>query len=184
MAKGFGNVRGLNGATSRKAMVKDSSKITNSTPNSIAQKEEKPSELISEVISHLKDGKALSPLPFQVADVESRMKTYATANNITLGSDKLSMSPKQIQHALRDNKAEDGKTITNEEMISFPSRIGNMDLYYDSKKKNFVYTDGRAKSIIHPNYKVKSTGHYVNFITASRITNMQEFSQDKYTKIE
>lgn len=171
MAKSYGGVRG-SGVPSSKAKVE-------STP-----KEKTPEEKISDVIAQLDNGHRLSAIPFAVADVENRMKTYAEANGIELASDKLAMSPKQIQHALRDTKADAGKTITEAEMKSFPPRISSMDLYYDSEKKNFVYTDGKGKYIIHPNYSVKKNGKHVNFITASRITSTAEFSQRKYKKIE
>lgn len=143
-----------------------------------------PAQKIAEAITSLKNGKRASAIPFAVGDVEDRMKRFAHDHNIELASDKLSMSPKQIQHALRDSKSEAGKAVTSAELISFPTRLRSMALYHDSNKGNFVYTDGRAKYIIHPNYTVKKNGSHVNFITASRITSTQEFSMSNYTKIE
>lgn len=143
-----------------------------------------PAQKIANAIKSLDDGKRVSATPFTIGDVEDRMKKYADANNIELASDKLSMSPRQIQHALRDTKSEAGKTVTDHELITMPSRIPSMQLYHDSQKNNFVYTDGKAKYVIHPNYAVKKNGRHVNFITASRITSSQEFSKRNYTKIE
>lgn len=143
-----------------------------------------PALKIAITIKSLDDGKRASAVPFTIGDVENRMKKFAEENNIELASDKLSMSPRQIQHALRDTKNEVGKTVTERELISMPSRISSMQLYHDTQKNNFVYTDGKAKYVIHPNYAVKKNGRHVNFITASRITSSQEFSKRNYTKIE
>ena len=115
MAKSYGGVRG-SGAPLNKSKVDSSAKGKTT------------SEKISDVIAQLDDGKRLSTVPFTVGDVESRMKSFADANGIELASDQLSMSPKQIQHALRDTKADVGKTITEDEMKSFPSRMSSMDL--------------------------------------------------------
>lgn len=159
MAKSSGGVRGGGGASN-------------------------PSAKIAEAITSLKDGKRASATPFTIGNVEKRMREYAKQHGIELASDKLSMSARQIQHALRDTKNDANKAVSKEELISFPKRIGSMKLFYDSKKGKFVYTDGHAKYIIHPNYAVKKNGRHVNFITASKITSSQEFSMSNYIKIE
>lgn len=142
------------------------------------------SQKIADAINSLDSNTRASAIPFTIGKVEDRMKRFAKEHGIELASDKLSMSPKQLQHALRDSKSEAGKTVTPQELISFPSRLSSMQLYHDSQKNNFVYTDGKAKYVIHPNYAVKKNGRHVNFITASRITSSQEFSKRNYTKIE
>ena len=84
-----------------------------------------------------------------------------------------------------------------------------MDLYYDGEC--FIYTDGRSKFIVHPNYKMKvairrednkaclgfpdreqagpttkinrDIVKRVNFITATRRTDKKEFNGMRYIKI-
>ncbi len=68
---------------------------------------------------------------------------------------------------------------------SIINHLKRMKLYYDNKKRNFVYSDGKNKYIIHPNYKLKirrNTKTKVNFLTASR-TDGIEFNQDNYIEI-
>ena len=49
------------------------------------------------------------------------------------------------------------------------------------------YTDGFSKFIIHPNYKMKISREVVkrvNFITATRRTDKNEFNGKRFIKIE
>ena len=60
-----------------------------------------------------------------------------------------------------------------------------MDLYYDGEC--FIYTNGRSKFVIHPNYKMKICRDYVqvvNYITATKAKDPAEFTLLKYIKIE
>lgn len=59
-----------------------------------------------------------------------------------------------------------------------------MDLFYDGK--SFVYTDYKTKYIIHPNYKMKIDRKKiskVNFVTAGRVADPNEFKLKKYIKV-
>ena len=60
-----------------------------------------------------------------------------------------------------------------------------MDLYYDGEC--FIYTNGRSKFIVHPNYEIKvSRGKFkvVNFITATKAKDKKEFNGKRFVKIE
>ena len=120
------------------------------------------------------------------------MKEYAEMNGITLASDEIVMSVKQITHSLRPTKEAAGKSIGGDDLAEFPTRRADMELYHDNTNDNFVYFDRsrNEKFIIHPNYsmkiklgKKKVTQRMVNYITASR-TNEQEFNLAKYIKIK
>ena len=60
-----------------------------------------------------------------------------------------------------------------------------MDLYYDGEC--FIYTDGKSKYIVHPNYKMKISREVVklvNFITATKVRDPMEFTLPKYKKVK
>ena len=51
---------------------------------------------------------------------------------------------------------------------------------------SIIYTDGKSKFIVHPNYKMKISRELVaqvNFITATRVKDPAEFTLPKYRKI-
>lgn len=109
---------------------------------------------------------------------------FAQANAVTLASDELYMSAKQLQHSMRASKAAKGLVVADADLIGFPQSRIQMDLYYDGEC--FIYTDGLSKFIIHPNYKIKISRELVanvNFITATRIKDPAEFTLPKYRKI-
>ena len=92
--------------------------------------------------------------------------------NITLASDELYMSAKQLQHCLRASKATKGLVVSDADLIGLPQKRFQMDLYYDGEC--FIYTDGQSKFIVHPNYQMKVSREIVklvNFITATRRTD-------------
>ena len=112
------------------------------------------------------------------------MLQYAQANAITLASDDLYISAKQLQHCLRASKSAKGLVVEDAELIHFPHNRFQMDLYYDGQC--FIYTDGQSKFIIHPNYQIKVSREnvkLVNFITATRRTDKKEFNGKRYIKI-
>lgn len=113
------------------------------------------------------------------------LDTYVLASAITLASDELYMSAKQLQHCMRASKATKGLVVTDSDLIAFPQNRFQMDLYYDGEC--FIYTDGQSKFIIHPNYKMKVNREevkLVNFITATRRTDKKEFNGKRYVKIQ
>ena len=122
--------------------------------------------------------------PFSIGKVEKRMMQFAQANAITLASDELYMSAKQLQHCLRASKATNGLVVTDADLIGLPQNRFQMDLYYDGEC--FIYTDGQSKFIIHRNYQMKISRELVakvNFITATKVKDPAEFTLPKYQKI-
>ena len=139
---------------------------------------------IALVLSDIRQ-KGFSPVqPFSIGKVEERMTLFAQANNVTLASDDLYMSAKQLQHSMRASKEAKGLVVADSDLISFPQKRFQMDIYYDGEC--FIYTDGVSKFIVHPNYKMKISRELVanvNFITATRIKDPAEFTLPKYQKI-
>ena len=123
-------------------------------------------------------------LPFSIVKVEDRMMLFAKEHQITLASDELYMSSKQLQHCMRTSKVTKGLVVSDADLIGFPKNRFHMKLYYDGEC--FIYTDGQSKFIVHPNYKMKISRELVaqvNFITATRIKDPAEFTLPKYQKI-
>ena len=123
--------------------------------------------------------------PFSIGKVEQRMLMFVQSNAITLASDDLYMSAKQLQHCMRASKNAKGLVVADADLIVFPQNRFHMDLYYDGEC--FIYTDGQSKFIIHPNYQMKISREVVakvNFITATRVKDPAEFTLPKYQKIQ
>ena len=141
-------------------------------------------ELIKAVLADISQ-KGFSPIqPFSIGKVELRMLLYAQTNNVTLGSDDLYMSAKQLQHCMRASKNAKGLVVSESDLIGFPQKRFTMDLYFDGEC--FIYTDGQSKFIVHPNYKMKISRElvaHVNFITATKVKDPMEFTLPKYKKI-
>lgn len=141
-------------------------------------------ELIANVLSDIRQKGYSSIQPFSVGKVEGRMLQFSQSCGITLGSDELYMSAKQLQHCMRASKDAKGLVVSDSELVKFPVSRFSMDLYYDGEC--FIYTDGVSKFIVHPNYKMKVSREMVklvNFITATRIKDPAEFTLPKYRKI-
>lgn len=140
---------------------------------------------IALVLSDIRHKGFSSVQPFSIGKVEERMTLFAQANNITLASDDLYMSAKQLQHSMRTSKESKGLVVADSDLINFPKIRFQMELYYDGEC--FIYTDGVSKFIVHPNYKMKISRELVanvNFITATRIKDPAEFTLPKYKRIK
>ena len=140
--------------------------------------------LIVTVLGDIRQNGYSSVRPFSIGKVEVRMQQFAQANAVTLASDELYMSAKQLQHCMRASKATKGLVVADADLIGFPQNRFQMDLYYDGEC--FIYTDGQSKFIVHPNYKMKISRELVeqvNFITATRVKDPAEFTLPKYRKI-
>ena len=140
--------------------------------------------LIAVVLCDIRQQGYSSVQPFSIGKVEERMMLFAQNNAITLASDELYMSAKQLQHCMRASKASKGLVVDDADLIGFPQQRFQMDLYYDGEC--FIYTDGVSKFIVHPNYKMKISRElvaHVNFITATRVKDPAEFTLPKYRKI-
>ncbi len=142
-------------------------------------------ELIAIVLSEIRaKGFSIQP-PFEIGVVEERMKHFAVMNGIMLASDSLYMSAKQLQHCMRQSKEQKELVVDDSELIRFPKTRFAMDLYYDGEC--FIYTNGRSKFIIHPNYEIKISRNkfkVVNFIKATKAKDKKEFNGKRYIKIE
>ena len=140
--------------------------------------------LIKSVLTDINQKGYSSVQPFSIGKVEERMIQFAQTNAITLASDELYMSAKQLQHCMRASKATKGLVVTDADLIGFPQNRFQMDLYYDGEC--FIYSDGVSKFIVHPNYKMKISRELVaqvNFITATKVKDSAEFTLPKYKKI-
>ena len=140
--------------------------------------------VIAAVLDDIREKGYSSIQPFSVGKVELRMIQFAQVNNITLASDELYMSAKQLQHCMRASKGAKGLVVDDNDLIAFPQNRFQMDLYYDGEC--FIYTDGVSKFIIHPNYQMKVSREVVklvNFITATKRTDKKEFNGKRYIKI-
>ena len=141
-------------------------------------------EQIAQVLADISQKGFSSVQPFSIGKVETRMMQFAQVNAITLASDDLYMSAKQLQHCMRPSKAMKGLVVDDADLIGFPQNRFQMDLYYDGEC--FIYTDGISKFIVHPNYKMKISRELVaqvNFITATRVKDPAEFTLPKYQKL-
>ena len=141
-------------------------------------------ELIANVLNDIRQKGYSSIQPFSVGKVEERMLQFSQICGVTLASDELYMSAKQLQHCMRASKGAKGLVVDDADLISFPQNRFQMDLYYDGEC--FIYTDGTSKFIIHPNYQMKVSREVVklvNFITATRRTDKKEFNGKRYIKI-
>lgn len=146
---------------------------------------ENASKKIGKVLDDIKKHGFSKRVPFTVGKVEDRMRQYAKENGVKLSSRNIYMTSQQIAHATRETKKTAGKVVSRSAMMGFPKKMKGMKLYYDTKKGNFVYSDGRNKFIIHPNYQLKIRRNMktkVNFVTASK-TDGREFNQKNYEKI-
>lgn len=141
---------------------------------------------IRSVIADIKRQGYSMKQPFSVGEVEGRMKKWAAANGVELGSEDLYMSPKQIAHTMRDTKEAKGITVSADDLANFPKERKSMTLYFDQNNSNFVYTDGKNKFIVEPNYELKinrAKFKVVNYITASKLEDTKEFNMKKYVEL-
>ena len=132
---------------------------------------------IASVLSDIHQKGYSSVQPFAIGKVEARMMQFAQTNAITLASDDLYMSAKQLQHCMRASKGAKGLVVDDADLIGFPQERFQMDLYYDGEC--FIYTDGTSKFIVHPNYRMKISRELVanvNFITDTRVKDPAEFT--------
>ena len=139
---------------------------------------------IAAILGDIRQKGYSSVQPFSIGKVEARMMLFAQSNAISLASDELYMSAKQLQHCMRASKATKGLVVADGDLIRFPKSRFQMELYYDGEC--FIYTDAQSKFIVHPNYQMKVNREVVklvNFITATRRTDKKEFNGKRYIKI-
>ena len=76
---------------------------------------------IAAILSDIRQKGYSSVQPFNIGKVEARMIQFAQANAITLASDELYISAKQLQHCMRASKATKGLVVADADMIGFLS---------------------------------------------------------------
>ncbi len=122
--------------------------------------------------------------PFPIGRIDKVVLDYAERNGIALASKNVYISVKGITHTLRPTKVRDGVAVSKTAIIMFPQNMRKMAIYYDG---SFIYTDGKNKFVISPNYKVKLPSgktYKTSFVTARKIESTDEFNDtNKYTKI-
>lgn len=142
-------------------------------------------EQISAILADIRQNGYSTLPPFSIGLVEERMVQFAQNNHVVLGSNEIYMSGKQLQHCMRASKRAKGLVVPDRELINFPKNRFQMDLFFDGEC--FIYTNEVAKFIVHPNYKMKVSREIVkmvNFVTATRRTDKNEFNGKRYVKIE
>ena len=68
-------------------------------------------ELITTVLIDIQQKGFSAIQPFSIGDVEQRMMQFAHENQITLASNQLYMSAKQLQHCMRASKGAKGLVV-------------------------------------------------------------------------
>ena len=165
-------------------MAKSSGGVRGGVAKSTA---ERASSNIRSILADIAEKGYSSAKPFSIGKVDKEMKDYADEHGITLGSEEILMSVKQITHTLRESKTEKGKSVGAAHLADFPLRRSGMELYHDSSNGNFIYFDRvrNEKFVIHPNHIMRTKQgkqKKVNYITASK-TDATEFRMSKYTSI-
>lgn len=143
---------------------------TNSCIKLPSDAEKNASEIIRKIFADIEKYGYSRQKPFIIGTVEDRMKKYAEENNIELGSFDVYMSSHSLSHSEREHKVSIGKAVPKEDIIAFPMTRHKMDMVYDGDA--FIFTDGKAKYVIHPNYAIRidrKREKRVVFITATQI---------------
>ena len=163
-------------------MAKTAGGVRQTRPKSVAARAK---DKIMMVLSDIRRQGFSRISPFKIGSVEKRMSDFAGLNGIKLGSKDVYMSSSAIAHATRDSKQAKGLTVSDADLASFPSKRKNMDLYYDTDVKTFLYVGAGNKYAIHPNYEIKLAGgkkKIVNFVTAQKLSDKEMFNGKRYKK--
>ena len=122
--------------------------------------------------------------PINVGRLDKDVEAWSNANGVALGGKSLYMTARGLTHARRASKIRDGVAVSVSDMVAFPKDRKKMEVFYEGG--SFVYTDRKNKFIVHPNYVIKFPSgrkSRVNFITASKVIDPNEFSNPKYKRI-
>jgi len=125
--------------------------------------------------------------PFVIGLLDDSVINFVSMNNIAYASSFIYMTPQQISHTLRDSKRNSKFSVSEVDLIDFPQRLPDMDIYYDTVKGNIIYTDYVNKYIVVLNYKMKLNGmktEKVNYITACKVASTSEFGMKEKIKIK
>lgn len=122
-----------------------------------------------------------------IGDVDYDMQRYADENGIFIATEKEYITSSQILHASRKIHREEGLYVGDEELKNFPRNRRKMDLYYDTDKKNFIYTDYINKYIVHPGKVIKTHEKGVQrtyFITGMKLKpGNNEFTMSNHVRV-
>ena len=80
-------------------------------------------ELIANVLNDIRQKGYSSIQPFSVGKVEERMLQFSQICGVTLASDELYMSAKQLQHCMRASKGAKGLVVDDADLIGFPQNL-------------------------------------------------------------
>ena len=144
---------------------------------------------IRAIVERLKNGGYATGQFFSIGAIENRLLNDAKTRDIEVAKGHLYIDDKQVQHALRDAHIRDGVDVPIDDFVTFPDRLSIMELWYDTRKNNYVYLDrqNKCKYIVDTNRKIRInrriTKHAV-VITAQRLHSVKLFGTDStYEKI-
>lgn len=119
--------------------------------------------------------------------VDRDVLRFAENNGITIGSKYDFMDGQHILHTQRSLHKNNNLYVGDETLKNFPKMRYKMDVYYDTEKRRFVYTDKNNKFVISPYQKSKKHKKHGNvslYITGVKLKEGNtEFSMGKYIKI-
>ena len=93
------------------------------TKNTVGSESPSVETLIATVLSDIRQKGYSSIQPFDIGEVEERMLLFAQVNGVTLASDRLYMSAKQLQHCMRASKNAKGLVVSDAELVRFPQNL-------------------------------------------------------------
>ena len=76
-------------------------------------------EVISQVLADIRQKGFSAIQPFSIGKMEVRMSQFAQINQVTLASDELYMSAKQLQHCMRASKSAKGLVVDDAEAHTY-----------------------------------------------------------------
>ena len=118
------------------------------------------------------------------------MVEFVLEKGIELQTTEVYMTDKQILHALRTVKQRAGKSVTEEQLIAFPSLMGRCEVYWDEQKRNIQFItrqEGKVqKFVVSLNYRTEiwSEKKTVNFFITAGIIEERNLNMQNMIKIK
>ncbi len=84
---------------------------------------------------------------------------------------------------IRREKQSVNKAVGRDGWVAFPKEYRRMRLYWDSKKKNYVYVGGGNKFVVHPNKQLNTPRERVVLVTAQKLNPDEHFNGKRFTEI-
>ena len=118
----------------------------------------KAEEGICSIIERLKrgfpEGESL-----MIGTLSDEIKKFLLTEGLELLTDEVYITDKQIHHALRTAKQKAGKSVTEEQLATFPAQMKYCEVYWDDQERNiqFVTRQGGKvqKFVVKLNYRTK-----------------------------